>query len=790
MSHDDSYRLQAVLSAWAASVTADGDVPPTEADLEMISVAMSVRPEASPAVERWQPVLQYFVTQVSMGVADISPRVPSRILAKISPPSGSPLGGVKEGTAPDGGSDTSSGRPVEFIDRLKQWRQERGEAGDRAVAQLTETQLALINRLLQRSDSETNLRRRLPGPARPYLEALRTLRSSHDVNTVDVASEVAATEGPSVESASPRAARATARESDPPDVSSADADGTVSTSSDAERELSTETPFARYRGDVPDGPTQPLAVDSSAGVVRVTWAAASSTERVVIYRLVARDDYRPFAPESARTLAVTTEVTAVDLRPQATILRWVQVWVNEGRDLRAAQKSQPRLYADGVVVNGLHQPSVVARDDGLVVGQWAAPLGAKEVRIYRIPAEQLHALTGTSLHSFQLDPADPHLGGFVDREAVGGRSYVYRLQVVAVDGGQEHVGPALDLEATTVGRLEAVDDLEVTRRSDGLLDLVWTAPQLGQVRIYWTAAEPEAGSDHRELGIGALQSTVLVGANEIRHPYEPVDASGRSRWSGVAWPEGHTRVVVTPVTVVGDRLIIGTSRREIRVPPIAELRLNERVTDQTLTFAWPAGASAVYLHKVAMGADPAQAAQARPVQEVTLTGYQRLGGVHLNLRPEDECRIVATAVVFSGGVPLTGPPAWVDRESLLVLHYTCDQKRRIVGKPTHALVRVWSDSETKGSPAFVCVLNRDRLPLHDEDGQRLIVRPSATPDAPAALTFKPQSLDRGAATEWRVDLSGAGPRGCLRVFPVLAPNMLTRVAVMDPRVDDLKLGDW
>ncbi|MEO3939261.1 hypothetical protein V3N99_21310 [Dermatophilaceae bacterium Soc4.6] len=802
---DDIQRLKAILGAWSQRSDATGDSPPSPAELEAVAEAMAVAPGGSPELERWRPVLEFYVTQVKLGVTDIPERLPPRVLLRVSPLMAD--GSVRQPPV----AESSGGRPAStpadpapLLDRLKQWQDAKAAAGYGDIGRLPDRALIDMKGALERSRGVDNakLSRKLPEVVYPFLAELRALAG------VGASAEPPAAPADALTADGFLATSAADVASNPTDGSAAGQSPTEPDPSEASRPqpgqpapaqptVSTrDLAFAAYLGDVPVAPSIPVAFDMGEGVVRSSWSPLSPASGVVIYRVVCRDDYPPFTPENARLVDVTTDPTAVDVEPQESILRHLQVWVNEGPDAQSAASSQPRLHAAGVVVQPLTGYSV-NEDGNRVIGHWSAPAGAARVRVYRIPARLRPTVTVATLARYLIGAQTDHLGGFVDDDAAPGESYVYRLQVVAEADGQEHVGPAHDVVVTPRAVLTPVEDLVVLDSADGRIDLAWTAPPVGEVKIYRSPKGPAAGSEHRVLKAEALGGVGLQSDMEVRHPADAAHGSRRVRWTGVAWPLDLARMVLTPVTALGDERMIGTSRSAVRVPAVTDLRLIERVTDQTVTFPWPTGATAVFLYRGSHGGDPVQTAQSKPIEEVTIERYRRLGGVHLALRPEDDCRIVATAVSFDNGQRQVSSPTWVDRLSLVIIRYSCSIKKRLMMKPSHALVKVWSEVPVQGAPAFLCIHNPVRMPLHAGDGQALPVRLHASQDTPASTTFKPAGLVGEAATlEWRVDLGplGGGPLGCLRVFPQFDPHhevtRLARVVVLDPPVEQLRLGNW
>jgi hypothetical protein len=79
----------------------------------------------------------------------------------------------------------------------------------------------------------------------------------------------------------------------------------------------------------------------------------------------------------------------------------------------------------------------------------------------------------------------------------------------------------------------------------------------------------------------------------------------------------------------------------------------------------------------------------------------------------------------------------------------------------------------------------DRLPLHHRDGTALHLTPAGDPHAAAGVQVRPSVLRAASEATWTASVSGL--LGYVRLFVVAAPELVERVALLDPPVSSLRL---
>jgi hypothetical protein len=513
--------------------------------------------------------------------------------------------------------------------------------------------------------------------------------------------------------------------------------------------------------------------------LELRWPSPPQDGGVRIFSVVASNEYAPVASPALGDLIVSTfDNEAVDTREFTSPVRYVAIWVSRGATEREARESQPTLYAAGACVLPVRD-CVVREDEGTVIGSWEAIPGVARVDVLRVPADQVERAVYYN-ESFRIPASVVTSGGFTDEGAVPGASYEYRIYALAEISGSEELSPHMARRVTLKATVEPVIDLEVTptEGSETTFDLTWTQPALGDVEIYRSEKAPASGIDALPLDRTALTGQGLT--PELRLDRMRERESGRIAMRNVPWPRGWSRAYFTPVTVLNDGLMqVGKSRNLTRANEVSHLRLIERVDEQFLTFMWPTGAPMVKIYCGPLGSERLDPATEPPIQELTEDEYKKYGGAHLNdPLPSEGCSVHVVGTSFTRGQARYAKPATVQYEGLARIQYRIEpveDARRGRGARPSSIRRVMARSATSPTNLrFVVVHNQRRLPLHPSDGAVL------QQTVASFVAEHPQPLFE--------TLDTSGLTGYLRVFAALPPEHAHRVAVLDPPLDQLKLG--
>jgi hypothetical protein len=531
------------------------------------------------------------------------------------------------------------------------------------------------------------------------------------------------------------------------------------------------------------------------GALQLSWPpylpGADTTEAVVLYRLVSSDDGAIYSPDRADLVVATTTATARDERPPRGALRHYQVWVNVGATRSAALAAQPVRHADTVLVSPV-QDFQIREDNGQVIGQWSVPDAVRTVYVSRVPAAERDRV---GLQHRILTDRD-NLTGFVDAGADRGERYRYVVRAAAAVDGVLRLSESTEADVDVTAVLAPVTDLSITTQPDGVMaDLTWTKPPAGRVVIYRTQHGPNAGADATELPEAALEQIGLAPTARLTQPdatrTDP-DGVTRTMLAGVSWPQEWSRAYLTPVTLLAGRALLGKTLSSVRTGLIRDVDLAEYCNKQVVTFDWPSGAAAVEMHVAPRGYDPRNGLTGKS-KEISRENYDRYGGLQLSQRelPIAGCSLHLAPVAFSGGRKVVGAVRSVEYPGLLRVQYAIRLGHDPEGWPAYAHIALRAEVDVPGSPAFVLVHNRDRIPLSANDGDAVDAAPlnadGQLGDQPSKEMRWSQLTTHGAGEIWAANLRER--RGWIRLFvSTTSPERLRTIALLDPPVDTLHLA--
>jgi len=682
------------------------------------------------------------------------------------------------------GVDTGTSSPAEAaLAALLEWRERATTGIAGGVTALSETKLRMI--LQSGHTTAEELAKFLPTSLHEWAADLAAFLASFRQG-VDTAAPVPAATAPSPEQVE-GAGSAITGDAPPPPPAPGAGGAPPSPTTGSHAGLGPQD-FDEYDlgNHSSEAPLAMAASPAASGGWNLTWPRHAGMDATVVYRLVARDDHAPYAPESGDLVAVTDAVRAPDERAFTSAVRHYQVWRNGGPDLDSALHSQPVLHADVAVV-GRVESFELREDSGRVVGQWTVPRGVERVQVHRVPVER--ARDAGPSEEFRILAHEDNLGGFVDTGVTRGATYLYLVYAQArVEGVTRLSNAARRQEVTVSAVLAPVEDLAVTAHgaeSDRMFDVQWSDPPAGRVLIFRTQQPPIAGATNEARPVSALLQMRLADADRLHDPIY-TGAHGQSGMRAVPWPEGWTRAYFTPVTVLNETAQVGRTTSATWVPPVGLPRIVERVGRQVLTFAWPTGAASVLVHVGPRGATP-QVAMASPPYEISESRYRELGGltfpVHL---PPLGCSLHIVPVAFAAGERVEGTAVTVEYPGLLRLAYRSDLKRNITGRPTAVTVAITSELELDGPPPFALVYNSERLPLDVSDGTVLEVVLDGDETIATTRRPVPQRLSAAEPSRWTAEVKHLRG-GYVRLFVDIPPAILSRVALIDPPVTGLSL---
>ena len=511
----------------------------------------------------------------------------------------------------------------------------------------------------------------------------------------------------------------------------------------------------------------------------MSWAP-SNAGGVTVFRVVVHNaEVLDPSPDLGVTVGATFDQHFVDAHPFVTALRHVHVWAYIGRDEISARQAQPRLHAMGATPLPVRDLRL-QRDGSVVTGRWESSPGLARVDVLRVPvsvADMDQAFLGR--HKIDAQHITP--GGFEDPEAAPGHSYEYRVYAVAeVAPGTTAMSPFLARRVHMPADVRPVNDLEAElvatheAEAEPTFQVRWSKPPQGRVEIYRAPSSPPPGIE--AAGIVSREGVTREGSTlvaDYRLDRETVDQDGAVVMAGIGWPAGWATVHFTPVTVVDDENVcVGRSVTHARVMPVTHVRLIERVDQQFLTFAWPAGATSVRIFQGAHRGELMNPGDAVPTVELTQQQYDAQGGAHLpQVLPAHGCRLHVVGTTFWKGRTIYSGTTSVDYAGITRIYYGTrrieeESKWRKPGSVRYPLM-VKVDRSIDGIE-LVLRHHPDRLPLHPRDGQEVF----------RTRISLEEGVERVLMDDLRSQLSGRP--GYVRLLAEVGRDEADSYAVIDP----------
>ena len=390
---------------------------------------------------------------------------------------------------------------------------------------------------------------------------------------------------------------------------------------------------------------------------------------------------------------------------------------------------------------------------------------------------------------FRLPALRPFVTGFVDDNAERGRRYVYEMSVVVeVEGTQLQSDPTkVEVEVSAI--LEPVTDLRIVEspHDRSVVDLKWTTPAAGEVRIFRTREGPAAGIDERVVAVAALTKARLTDETDVGRPVDD-HPDGTSTMAGVPWLESWTSAYLTPVTVLGGKAAVGRSTLAYQLGEVRHAEIVERTHRQIVTFAWPDGADSVLAYLGGPRENAVEAERRGHPEEISRAQYVAQGGMHLRNRLAPRgCSVHLVPVAHSGGRRITGPATSLPYPGLLQMAYELHVERDKTNQPVTLRLWIRAEHDAAEGHTFALVFRPDRLPLHEHDGHRLPMEPHGDPRADGGYQFRPSGLDAWYIKEvfWSAPVDRRV--GFVRLFVCLPPGQRSTVALFDPQIEQLYL---
>ena len=522
------------------------------------------------------------------------------------------------------------------------------------------------------------------------------------------------------------------------------------------------------------------------GHIHVKWALPEGydAQPVQIFRVVSDEEAFDRDPAEGIQRVATNGTFFDDPEPLSFSYRYYQVWLNEGANEIDALRSQPKLVGEDYYVRPVEHIELNF-DGSEVSGKWAEFRHTDRVAVYIAPEEERRRLTR---RSHEVSQSSRNVNGFRWTPPQRGLTYaVQAIREVSVNGMVKKSPSSeiftIDITAEVV---EVDADIQLDKSvGNGQFNVRWELPNSGEVRIYRTREHPAEGLSDKVVETDQLEGFGLPVSSWVNDIAEAKDAAD------FAWPDDWYTVVITPVSVVGNKARVGTSTSYVRVGTIPAARIEERVIAQLITFGWPEQAHevAAFLAEPGEGGriDPRQA-DMKPMTTIDEQEYRSEGGMRVQMRGARDVVLVPSRM--HAGQREWGRTTIIPYRGLRHFRYEF-----LVGPDGGLYLFVYSENEESRYRRFTLRYHPERLPLEPNDGEPVRVSKingSHVEDYKPIMTAEhlyPQNLQPGTPgfEYWRVDpqLVARG-HGWLRLFIADEPeNGESEVALRDPNVASL-----
>lgn len=558
---------------------------------------------------------------------------------------------------------------------------------------------------------------------------------------------------------------------------------------------------------------------SGQDILSYSWA---EVEGEPLYRIVTSDLEEPINPDEYETIGVSEETFFDDANPPTSPFRFVTVWAYPRNPHNPNVLHQGRLIARSLFVHPLKNWQIRSVD-GTAVSEWetieAVPGASVNVEIARLPqGEQpgrfMRAMAWLE-HAFP-DNGTGYRTGFQDTEVEEGNDYTYVAAVrVRIGDVDRYSTPSRERYSAEPGAISRVTDLQVTHdEAQENWELEWTKPSSGDVQIYRTFKKPDAGAvDRAELPTSSLAEAGLDEESRLRSMPRPLlGASGRpigSKWrmDTVKWPEGEEwdSAYLTPVTVLGERCVIGEPVAQKRARRVEGAKIVQRMTWQLVTFAWPGNAHSVSLHRTGKG--EALTAESPVEASIEREEYERSGGFILkDPLPSEGADLYLSSVSYFQGKPIRSIPTLVEADPLWGHSYAFEwpaMSRTFLSRVrSHNVVTVHVQAMLGRCPQELLpklrlVYNPDRLPLLASDGVAVRLHAQKPGSEPTESSFEMIAPSSGSTVVYfdakDAELGSERKGGYFRLMVIPEESgedgvSYSSYALNDPPISELRNG--
>jgi len=472
--------------------------------------------------------------------------------------------------------------------------------------------------------------------------------------------------------------------------------------------------------------------------VLITWKPSLAAAGRVHYRVMRGQDRAPGSPAEGTAVVTRTErtdVTDADAPPGADL--HYSVFASRGGETWSGPAAAPPAMFTPEVTD----VSVAAADTSVAVS-WRAPRGADGVAVARRENDPPRGPDdGTAVAA--------SLTGFTDTALATGTEYHYRIVACyRSPDGQRRYSAGVVTRAVPEPVPRAVADLEVGEPADGALQVSWTPPPYGQVRLVRSDQPPPWAAGTR------LTPGDAAGLREI--PGVPRRGPDGRDVLELRLPPGHHHLLA--LTAGRNSSVVGGTAEVRLVEPVRGLSADRMHDEIRLGWIWPEGATDALIRW--SGGE----------RHCSRRVYDDEGGARITVGAA-EATVEVRAIYPQRGGRLTAPGARV-RVPARGVAVTYRIRRASRWHPRQRTIELAAEQATRLPPLVVVRSTGRYVPDDPSDGET-VARVGPQDIAPGQVAAFPVEVTRGPA--WLAcfvdpDTPEADARGIL-LFPPPATEM-------------------
>lgn len=442
----------------------------------------------------------------------------------------------------------------------------------------------------------------------------------------------------------------------------------------------------------PPSPPTSLSVRVLRGSVVLEWSRSSSKGDIK-YIVMRSTSIGGHKTTSSEELSTTRDTSFTDKNPPIAIeLRYKVLSVRDKARSRAVESALVHVIAD---VRDLKLRAA----DASVSGTWSLPAPNLHVRVFRNE--------GRSLPKTGVGTEIPVSGNrsFVDQGVSNGTQYTYRVvSVLDLPDGTALKSRGIQESCCPQEPPLPVTDLRILVREKEI-EFIWTPPPRGEILIARSASAPSWAG--KELAKSALDSRIHVVSESLSGAATDTILAGKP-------------VFYTPITVLGDQMIAGSSQRFIALPQFEQLKAEHFGSYVQLTWTWSdrcAGAFVAWRHDAFPSAPSDISAT---TLRISRAEYESKGGVRVDASEAESYKFAVYPHVMVSGTDFfgSGIQAEVGAGASIALHYSITRKRFGAA----VILELWASESIPELPELVLVARSGGIqPLRAEDGEPTLV---------------------------------------------------------------------